>query len=142
VKRLFVVICSCFVLAGVAAQPMVARSSTSASEAPKVRAVLLYQVGLFNQARWRALWRTYTPRVHSRCSYSRFVAGMKPIRAAVGRVALRNLAIRVTGQRASVVYLIVGHGKVVGGATVRNPDVYTRIGGRWFDDIDADGRCP
>jgi hypothetical protein len=121
---------------------MAAGSTASASEAPKVRALLLYEVGLFNQSRWRAAWRTYTPRIHSGCSCRRFAAGMKTIRATVGRVALRNIAVRVTGNRAFVTYRIVGHGKVVGGAPARNPDAFARIGGRWFDDVDADGLCP
>jgi hypothetical protein len=142
VKSVFVTICSCVVLAGVAAQPIAARKTASASEATKVRAQLLYEVALFNQSRWRAAWRTYTPRIHSGCSYPRFVTGMKTIRATVGRVALRNVAVRVTGNRAFVTYRIVGHGKVVGGSTARNPDVFARIGGRWLDDVDADGLCP
>ncbi len=141
-KRVAVAICSCAALAAVAAQPMAAGTTASASEATKARAVLLYEVQLFNQSRWRAAWRTYTPRIHSGCSYQRFAAGMKTIRARVGRVALHNIAVRVTGNRAFITYRIVGHGKVVGGAAARNPDVFARIGGRWFDDVDADGLCP
>jgi len=142
VKRLFVVICSCLALASLASQAAVGRSNASASEATKVRAQLLYEVGLFNQARWQQLWQTYTPRVRRGCSYRRFVAGMKSIRAHYGRATVRNVAVRVRGQRASVVYQIIAHGKIAGGATARNPDIFARIGSRWFDDVDADGLCP
>ncbi len=133
-------ICSCLVLAGFASQSVAARSTTT--EAAKVRAQLLYEVRLTNQARWRPMWRTYSPRVRSGCSYTRFVAGMRVIRAAYGPFSLRNLAVRVRGQRAFVTYQIIGRGKVVGGAAARKPDVFVRIGDRWFDDFDAGGECP
>jgi hypothetical protein len=140
VKRLSVAICSCLVLAGLGSQAVAARSTTT--EAAKVRALLLYEVRLTNQARWRPLWRTYSPRVRSRCSYNLFVAGMKQIRTALGPFTLRNLAVRVRGRRAFVTYRIIGRGNVVGGAPARKPDVFVRIGGRWYDDFDADGECP
>jgi hypothetical protein len=140
VKRLSLVIFSCLVLAGFASQSVAARSTTP--EAAKVRALLLYEVGLTNQARWRPMWRTYSPRVRSRCSYNLFVARMRVIRAALGPFTLRNLAVRVRGQRAFVTYQIIGRGKVVGGAPAREPDVFVRIAGRWFDDFDAHGECP
>jgi hypothetical protein len=142
VKPLFVVICSCLGLASLASQAAVGGSNASASEATKVRAQLLYEVGLFNQARWQQLWRAYTPRVRRGCSYGRFVAEMKSIRAHYGRLSVRNVAVRVRGHRASVVYQIIGHGKVVGAAKPGDPDIFARIGSRWFDDVDADGLCP
>lgn len=141
-KRLVVVMCSGLALAGLASQAAVGESETSTSEAAKVRAQLLYEVGLFNQARWQQLWQTYTPRVRRGCSYPRFVAGMKSIRAHYGRATVRNVAVRVRGQRASVLYQIIAHGKVAGGATAKNPDIFARIGSRWFDDVDPDGLCP
>jgi hypothetical protein len=116
VKRLSLVIFSCLVLAGFASQSVAARSTTP--EAAKVRALLLYEVGLT------------------------FVARMRVIRAALGPFTLRNLAVRVRGQRAFVTYQIIGRGKVVGGAPAREPDVFVRIAGRWFYDFDAQGECP
>jgi hypothetical protein len=142
VRRLVVVICSCLALAGLATQAAVGGSDASTSEAAKVRAQLLYEVGLFNQARWQQLWQTYTPRVRRGCSYRGFVAGMKSIRAHYGRATVRNVTVRVRGQRASVLYQIIAHGKVAGGATAKNPDIFARIGSRWFDDVDPDGLCP
>jgi hypothetical protein len=137
-----VIVCSCLALVGVASQPIDAQRNDTASGAAKVRAVLLQEVTLFNQAHWRTLWRAYSPRVRSHCSYALFVARMKPLRRSVGPATLRNIRIRVTGRRASARYQIVARGKVVGGTPTTNPDVFARIGGRWFDDFDADGLCP
>ena len=139
-KRLSIALCSCLVLAGFASQALAARSTTT--EPAKVRAQLLYEVRLTNQARWRPMWRTYSPRVRSRCSYNLFVSRMRQIRAALGPFTLRKLAVRVRGQRAFVTYVIIGRGKVVGGAPAMRPDVFVRIGEHWFDDFDADGACP
>jgi hypothetical protein len=129
-------------LVGVASQPAGARSGASASEATNVRAVLLQEVGMFNRKRWEPAWRMYSPRIRSHCSYRRFVAVMRPLRNATGPVTLRNVTVRVTRGRGFALYRIVANGRIVGGATAKKPDVFTRIGGRWFDDFDADGLCP
>jgi hypothetical protein len=139
-KRLFTAICCSLVLAGLASQAVAARSTTT--EAAQVRAQLLYEVRLTNQARWRPMWRTYSPRVRSHCSYNLFVSGMSQIRATCGPFTLRKLAVRVRGRHAFATYEIIGRGKVVGGAPARRPDVFVRIDGRWFDEFDADGDCP
>jgi hypothetical protein len=55
---------------------------------------------------------------------------------------LRNVTVRVKGDRGLVLYRIVANGRLVGGATAKQPDVFRRINGRWFDDFDADGLCP
>jgi hypothetical protein len=132
----------CFVLAGVASQPVDARRSASASEATKVRAVLAQEVAMFNRKKWQPAWRMYSPRIRSHCSYRRFVRAMGSIRNATGPVTLRNVTVRVTGGRGFALYRIVANGRLVGGATAKQPDVYRRIDGRWFDDFDADGLCP
>ena len=141
-RQLVVILCAAVALGGLAAQPVDARDQRTASESTKVQAVLLQEVALFNRMRWRAAWRLYAPRVRSRCSYDRFVARMTPVIRATGRVTLRNLTVRVTGRRAIARYRIVAGGKVVGGTTTRSPDVFTRVGDRWFDDFDSDGLCP
>jgi hypothetical protein len=142
VRQSLVIVISCLALAGVASQPSAARRTAPESEATKVRAVLLQEVALFNQSRWQMAWKAYSPRVRSRCSYAAFVAAMKPVRRTTGRVTLRNVAIRVAGRRAAAGYRIYAGSKLVGGTTERNPDLFARVGGRWFDDFDPDGLCP
>lgn len=140
-KNLCVVISACFVFGAFASQPAVAGSAAPASEATKVRSLLLYQNGLFNQARWRPMWQTYTPRARSRCTYARFAATMKATRASVGRVATRNIVVRVSGRRAFVTYRMFAGSRLVGAATAKSPDLYARIGDRWFDDDDPGSIC-
>jgi len=135
-------ICLCFLLAGVASQAGGARAAASATETTKARAVLAQEVAMFNRKQWRPAWRMYTPRIRSHCSYRRFALAMGTIRKATGPVTLRNVTVRVTGARTLIVYRIVANGRVVGGATAKEPDVFRRINGRWFDDFDADGLCP
>ncbi|SRR6266496_2834589 len=142
VKPHAAVICLCLVLAGVASQQVGARSSSSPSETRRVRAVLAQEVGMFNRRRWEPMWQMYSPGIRSHCSYIRFVRVMRSISNTTGLVTLRNVTVRVSGRRGFARYSIVANGRLVGGATSKEPDVYTRIGGRWFDDFDANGLCP
>jgi hypothetical protein len=117
-------------------------NSNSAGEPTKVRSLLVYQTGLFNQAQWNALYRTYTPRVRSRCPYRRFVREMNGLRALIGgRIGLRNVVVRVTGRRAAATYQFVARGKVVSAMTAKHPDIFVRIRERWLDDLDSGSPC-
>jgi hypothetical protein len=103
----------------------------------KVRGLLLDQVDLFNHSRWRPLWLTYTPRFRSRCPYRNFVAAETRARSALGRFSVRKIAVRVTRARAAVTYELVARGVVIDRATPKRPDLYVRISGRWYDEIDS-----
>ena len=130
-----------FALAIMAGQA-VATTSSSASEATRVRALLANQTRLWNQARWKPMYRTLAPRVRTRCPYPRFVEQVKLDRVLVGRLALRNVRVRVAGRHASATYQqIAAGGKVVGAITVKHPDKFVRIGDRWFDDLDSGSPC-
>jgi len=118
-----------------------ATTSTSASEATKVRAALANQMSLYNQARWRPMYRTFAPRVRSRCPYPEFVAEVKAIRGVFGRMALRHVVVRVAGKRATATYQQLAGGKVVAAMTAKRPDKFVRIGNRWFDDLDWGSPC-
>ena len=107
-----------------------------------MRAVLAQEIVLLNHKQWQPMWRMYSPRVRSHCSYSRFVVMMRALRNTYGPVTLRNVTVRVTGRQGFVSYRIVAKGRIVGGYTAKKPDVFKRIAGRWFDDFDADGLCP
>ena len=141
-KKHFVLICLSLAFLGLAAGTAGAGSSSSASEATKVRALLGYQARLINGSRWAALYRTYTSRVRARCPYRQFVAEMKTMRIVVGGpVSLRNVRIRVAGRRATASYQIIARGQVVSNMTARRPDIFTRLNGRWLDDVDSGSPC-
>ena len=138
-KLAFLAVLFAFALTAGEAVPI---DSNSKSESAKVRSLLVYQTRLFNEARWRPMYRTYAPRVRSRCSYSRFVQEAKQFRALVGGpIALRNIRVRVAGRRASSTYQMVSGGKVIGGMTAKRPDSFIQIQGRWFDDLDSGSPC-
>jgi hypothetical protein len=103
----------------------------------KVRGLLLHQVDLFNHSRWRPLWLTYTPRFRSRCPYRNFLAVETRARSALGRFSVRKITVRVTRARAAVTYELLARGVVVDRATPTRPDVYVRLSGRWYDEVDS-----
>jgi hypothetical protein len=105
--------------------------------AAKVRGLLLHQVDLFNHSRWRPLWLTYTPRFRSKCRYRNFVAAETKARSVFGRFSVRRIVARVTRARAAVTYELVARGVVIDRATPTRPDVYVRISGRWYDEVDS-----
>ena len=107
-----------------------------------VRALLAQQTRFINQAQWAQLYRTQAPRVRARCPFRRFAAAMNTIRTLVGgRISLRKVRISVSGRRAAATYEVVVRGQVVSSSRTRNPDLFIRIGGRWFDDADAGSAC-
>lgn len=96
---------------------------------------------LFKQARWRELYRTYTPRFRASCPYARWLAGTKEARRQLGTdFVVRNVRVRVRGNRAAVTYETVDEGRVHK-VTSSSPDIYVRIGGRWLDELDSQTTC-
>ena len=129
-------LCSLLAVAGSAAT-----RAAQPSAAAQVRGLILQQTKLFNEARWSAAWTTYTLRVRSRCNYVRWRAAQQQARRELGRIVTRNIRVSVTRNRARASYRIVARGRVVASATRRRPDVYVRIGGRWYDAEDAHTGC-
>jgi hypothetical protein len=124
------------VTAGLAVAPAAGRS-----EATTPRGALLNQVRLFNAGSWRAMYGTFTRRFRASCPYSTFVAQGREARAAVGRLSVRNVRVRQTGNRATLTYQNVAQGVVLQTVTRRHPDLYVRIGGRWYDEKDSVTSC-
>jgi hypothetical protein len=128
------------VLATVAAGLSVA-PATATSEATTPRGALLNQIRLFNAGNWPALYRTFTRRVRARCPYRTFVAQAREGRANVGRLGVRNIRVRRTGNRAALTYQNTARGVVFLTVTRRHPDIYVRIGDRWYDEVDSVTSC-
>jgi hypothetical protein len=107
------------------------------------RATILQQVSLFKQAKWRAMFATYTPRARRICSYSRFVAVQRENRRLLGtNFQLSGIRVRnETATRAIVAYRFVRNGRTLAEVTFRHRDVYTKIGSRWFDELDRVSGC-
>ncbi len=118
-------------------------SGASSGAAADVRAVLLEQSQLFKQGKWRAMYATYTPRFRRSCPYSKFVSQQREGRRILGmNFQLRGIRVRVeTARRAIAAYSFVRNGKTIASVAFRDRDVYTRIGSRWYDELDRVSAC-
>jgi len=118
-------------------------SGASASPQTEVKALILKQAQLFKQGHWRAMYATYTPRFRRSCPYPTFLEAQRQTRQLLGtRFTLAGIKVRVeTAARAIVAYQFVKGGKIVARVTFTNRDVYTRIGSRWYDELDRVSSC-
>ena len=107
------------------------------------RATLLQQAAQVKQAKWRAMYATYTPRFRRSCPYSRFVQNGRQTRSILGtNFELRGIQVRMeTPRRAIVAYRFVKNGQTIASVTFRHRDVYAKIGARWYDELDRVSAC-
>jgi hypothetical protein len=120
---------------------LLAPAASAQSSTP--RGEILRQVTLFKQARWRAMYTTYTPRFRRSCSYARFVRVQRRTRELLGtNFQLRGIRVRMeTARRAIIAYEFVRGGQTIARVTFSNRDVYARIGSGWYDDLDRVSAC-
>lgn len=107
------------------------------------RATLLQQATLIKQAKWRAMYATYTQKFRRNCPYAKFVQNGRQTRAALGpSFQLRGIQVRMeTPRRAIVAYRFVKSGQTVAAVTFRHRDVYVKVGSRWHDELDRVSAC-
>lgn len=125
------------VVAVVAFAPLASAQSTSP------RATLLQQATNLKQAKWRAMYGTYTARFRRSCPYSRFVRESRQVRQILGTdFQVRGIEVRMeTASRAIVAYRFVKGGQTVAAVTFRHRDVYVKSGSRWYDELDRVSAC-
>jgi len=118
-------------------------SGASSSPSTEVKALILKQTQLFKQGRWRAMYATYTPSFRRSCPFPTFLEAQRQTRQFLGtRFTIAGIKVRVeTARRAIVAYRFVKNGKTVASVTFQNRDVYTRIGSRWYDELDRVSSC-
>jgi hypothetical protein len=107
------------------------------------KAAINQQAALLKQAKWRAMYATYTARFKRACPYQRFVVGQKQTRSILGsNFQLRDIRVRMeTPRRALVAYRFVKGGRTVATVTFAHRDTYVKIGSRWFDELDIVSNC-
>jgi hypothetical protein len=120
---------------------LLAPAAAAQSASPK--ATLLQQASLVKQAKWPAMYATYTPRFRRSCPYPRFVQNGRQLRALLGtNFQVRGIQVRMeSATRAILAYRFVRGGRTVASVTFAHRDVYTRIGSRWYDDLDRVSAC-
>ena len=56
-------------------------------------------------------------------------------------IAVRIKTSHITGARATLTYDILLAGQAVEHVTAKSPDVFIRVDGLWYDEIDAQTSC-
>jgi hypothetical protein len=110
----------------------------------EVAAFVEHQFDLFRREDWATLYTLYSPTYQSMCPFERFLelqsddtrADFDPTLLAIERVR-----VRVFDERATVTYRYTYAGEYLSAVTTESPDIYTRISGRWYDDIDEHTDC-
>jgi hypothetical protein len=124
-------------LIAVAAVPIASAQGTTP------RATLLQQAQLLKQAKWRAMYATLTPGFRRACPYARFVQNSRQTRQALGaNFQVRNIQVRnETPTRAIVAYMFFKDGRAIARVTLAHRDVYVKLRGRWYDQLDRVSGC-
>ena len=126
-----------------AALAVAALAPVAGAQGTSPRATLLQQAQLLKQAKWRAMYATYTPRFRRSCPYPRFVENSRATRRFLGTsFRMQNIQVRnETPTRAILAYTFVKDGRAIARVTLRHRDVYAKIGSRWYDELDRVSAC-
>lgn len=118
-------------------------AATSSSGPATAKAVLLTQVSLFKQSKFKAMYRTtYTPTYRGHCPWSAFKRGETALKRYLGPgFTIRHVRTKMLGaKRALLAYqLLRRNGTIAGTATFRDHDLYVKAGDRWYDEYDGKG---
>jgi len=115
-----------------------------ANDEGEVRVFVARQMNLFQQGDWRELYQTYSPRFQEDCSYNDFLGevssaslwGFDP-----GDVGMDELEVRVEGNVAYTTYIQTYEGRDIKAVTEDDPDLYVKIDGKWYDEVDSHTEC-
>ena len=128
----------------IAAVAIAAGSAIGATPTAKTTpaGTLKAEIAAFNAKNYRAAYAAYTARFKARCPYATFAKHTAQQRAmAPAPIAVRIKTSHITGARATLTYDILLAGQQVSHVTAKSPDIFVRIKGLWYDDIDAQTSC-
>ncbi len=134
---------------GATDQPTVAATlpaSTPTAEQLAVFTLVQRQTQLAADRDWMGLYATYSPGQQAVCTYDAFLAKVAVARDQqptfdASKVRFERVRVRIDGDTASVSYVELYDGQPVGTIGTSNPDVYVRIDGQWYDDVDTHKPC-
>jgi hypothetical protein len=105
-------------------------------------------MNLFQRGDWRELYPTYSPRFQEDCSYNDFLEEVSSASLwgfDSGDVGMDELEVRVEGDVAYTTYIQTYEGRDINEVTEDNPDLYAKIDGKWYGEVDshrsATSRC-
>jgi hypothetical protein len=115
-----------------------------AKDESDVRTFIARQMNLFQQEDWRDLYQTYSPRFQQDCSYNDFLGEVSS--ASLwgfdwAEFAMDELDVRVEGVTAYTTYIQTYEGRDIKAVTEDDPDLYVKIDGKWYDEVDSHTEC-
>jgi hypothetical protein len=112
------------------------------SDEAQVRRILELELELMRGHDWRELYELYSPALHEECSYDEFL-GAWQYSSDVDLYTLDydDLEVQVEGTRAYATYILTYGGEDVHAASEQDPDIFIRIDGRWYDEVDSHTKC-
>jgi hypothetical protein len=115
-----------------------------AKDESEVRALIARQMKLFQQENWRELYQTYSPRFREDCSYNDFLDGASSASLLgfdPGEADIDELDVRIEGTTAYATYIQTYEGQDIEAVTEDDPDLYVKIDGKWYDEVDSHTEC-
>ena len=91
---------------------------------------------------WRGLYDTFSPKEQAACPYDKFLVAINSSAQSspdfdISRFSVEQLKVRVTGDQGFATYVGKFDGRVVDTASDSDPDIFVRVNGAWYDDLDS-----
>ncbi len=98
------------------------------------------EIAAFNVKNYVGAYSAYTARFKASCPYATFKKHLAAQRAQVpSPLSVKVTRVRTAGAKAFLGYNVLLNGQVV--ATVKPIDVFVRIKGLWYDEVDSQTTC-
>jgi hypothetical protein len=107
-------------------------------------ATLKAEIAAFDKKDYAAAYSAYTPRFKARCPYATFRKHTAAQRAMVPpslSLSVKVTSTRIVGAKAYLAYNLILAGQVVHTVKASAPDLFVRIKGLWYDQLDPQTTC-
>jgi hypothetical protein len=101
-------------------------------------ATLKEEATYLNARNWRPYYALMSPRFRESCDYSTFVSRNVYVRNQIKSASIKMISTRIAGSRAYLSYTTIAPPLK---PFVTHNDLFVRIAGRWYDDLDAVTTC-
>jgi ketosteroid isomerase-like protein len=112
-----------------------------ADDGRAVRSLFDQQLANFRAGDFDALYENYSPAFREQCSQAALVASIEAAGIDPERLSFEDVEMTVQGDTARMTYTSVYDGEPMGSADASQPDIFTRIDGRWYDELDVHTHC-
>jgi len=101
-------------------------------------AVLKQEAVYLNARNWKPYYGLMGPRFRAQCKYSTFVARNESVRKLIKSASIKMISSRVSGSKAYLTYETIAPPVKT---FVTRSDLFVKIAGRWYDELDAVTSC-